>query len=122
MSNCCKCAKWWPHNWICLKGLSVLFTVLFYLCLAFSIYMIIAICTNPVLRGSGAGNMVAYMIYNVLPVLFSAVAFLTTAKVLNVLRKIKKAVSPCCCEVEHEEVVEEVAQEEETAEATEENK
>ena len=28
MSKCCKCAKWWPHNWLCLKHLYYVFIIL----------------------------------------------------------------------------------------------
>lgn len=94
MSKCCKCGKWWPHNWLCLKGLSVLFTVLFYLTLAAVVYHAVIIIRYPLLTGLDMWRALAFYI---LGDLGAAIGFLTISKILGVLRKIKKAVSPCCC-------------------------
>ena len=98
MSNCCKCAKWFPHNWLCLKGLSVLFLVLFYLALVYAVFQAYAIFPHPQLSGSEMWLAAAFYVASDLA---AAVGFLTVAKVLKVLRKIKNAVAPCCCA--HEE-------------------
>lgn len=98
MSNCCKCAKWFPHNWLCLKGLSVLFLVLFYLALVYAVFQAYAIFTHPQLSGSEMWLAAAFYVASDLA---AAVGFLTVAKVLKALRKIKNAVAPCCCA--HEE-------------------
>ena len=37
---CCKYAKWFPHNWLCLKGLAILFLVLFYISVIYALYVI----------------------------------------------------------------------------------
>lgn len=99
MSNCCKCAKYWPHNWVCLKGLYVLFIVLFYIMLAFAIFQDVQIFRHPLITGS---QMWLAVLMATLSNLGVAVGFLTIAKVLNVLRKIKKAVAPCACSTEAE--------------------
>ena len=91
---CCKYAKWFPHNWLCLKGLSFLFVGLFYLAFCYAIYQAVIIFTHPTITG---GEMWAMAAYYVLSDLAAAVGFLTIAKVLKVLRKIKEAVAPCCC-------------------------
>ncbi|MBR4356114.1 MAG: hypothetical protein IKP96_06100 [Elusimicrobiaceae bacterium] len=95
MSNCCKCTKWFPHNWLCLKGLSIVFVVLFYLAVAFAIYQAIAIIAHPGLTGS---MMWMALVGYVLTDLAAALGFLTVAKILTAIHKIKKAVAPCCCE------------------------
>lgn len=95
MSKCCKYAKWWPHNWLCLKGLSIFFTVLFYIAFAFAIYTAYQIFTYPLL--SGAQMWTAFFSAELQLVLF-AVGFLAVAKILKALCKIKHAVAPCCCE------------------------
>ena len=97
MSKCCKCSKWWPHNWLCLKGLSVLFLVLFYLALAYAVFQAYAIFTYPMVHGS---EMWLSAFFYVASDLAAAVGFLTVAKILKALRKIKKAVAPCACSVE----------------------
>lgn len=100
MSKCSKCAKWWPHNWLCLKGLSVLFLVLFYMAFAFAIYQTIAIFMLPGMTGREiVGALLNYTVSD----LAAAVMFLTTAKILKAVAKIKHAVAPCCCEAHHEE-------------------
>ena len=97
---CCKGAKWFPHNWLCLKGLSFLFLGLFYLAFCYAIYQAVIIFTHPTITG---GEMWAMAAYYVLSDLAAAVGFLTIAKVLIVLRKIKKAVAPCACTADKEE-------------------
>ncbi|MBO7191230.1 MAG: hypothetical protein J6V32_03925 [Elusimicrobiaceae bacterium] len=95
MSKCCKYAKWFPHNWLCLKGLSIVFYVLFYITLAFLIYQDISIIFHPGLTGGLKWlALLGYTLQNA----GVAIGFLTIAKVLHALRKIKQAVAPCCCE------------------------
>ena len=95
MSKCCKCSKWFPHNWLCLKGLSYVFIGLFYLALAFGVYQAISILTYPALSGKMMWMVLAgYTLSD----LAAALGFLTIAKTLGALYKIKKAVAPCCCE------------------------
>ncbi len=100
MSNCCKYAKWWPHNWLCLKGLSVLFLVLFYLTLVFAVYQDIQIFRHPLITGA---QMWLAVVLGTLSNLGIAVAFLTVAKVLKAIGKIKCAVAPCGCDATKEE-------------------
>lgn len=99
MSNCCKCAKWWPHNWLCLKGLAVLFLVLFYVTLAFTIFQDVQILRHPLITGS---QMWLAVLLSTLSNLGIAIGFLTVAKVLIALRKIKQAVAPCGCSAKEE--------------------
>lgn len=94
MSKNCKYAKWMPHNWLCLKGLCVLFIVLFYLTLVFAVYQDIQIIRHPLITGS---QKVLALILGTLSNLGVAVALLTVAKICNALKKIKQAVAPCCC-------------------------
>ena len=96
MSKCCKCAKWWPHNWLCLKGLSVIFLALFYLALVYAVFQAYAIFTHPQLTGSEMWLAAAFYVASDLA---AAVGFLTVAKILKAVRKIKKAVAPCGCSV-----------------------
>ena len=95
MNDCCKHAKWWPHNWLCLKGLYVVFVVLFYIVLAFAIYTAYQILTYPMLSGKA---MWVTLGSTEIQLLGFALFLLTIAKMLKALRKIKKAVAPCCCE------------------------
>ena len=100
MSKCCKYAKWWPHNWLCLKGLSIFFTVLFYILLAFAIFMccqIIPAFFNPLFP---KGNVFVLFTIYVLGSIAGAFYFLAVAKILKALGKIKHAVAPCCCDQE----------------------
>lgn len=94
MSKCCKCGKWWPHNWVCLKGLHIFFTVMFYIALVYAVVQAIAVIRHPLITGA---EMWAAVAFYVLSDLGAAVVFLTISKILGALRKIKKAVSPCCC-------------------------
>ncbi len=99
MSKCCKCAKWLPHNWLCLKGLSIVFLVLFYLTLCFTVAQIATIFIQAPIIDRQIWLMVVYYLCSDL---LAAVAFLTVAKVLKVLRKIKEAVAPCNCSTDAE--------------------
>ena len=97
MSNCCKGACWTrflPHNWLCLKGLYVLFVVLFYLAVAFAIYIACQLATYPML--SGREFWMALVVAEA-QILSGALAALTVSKILKALAKIKHAVAPCCC-------------------------
>ena len=96
MSKCCKGAKCWPHNWLCLKGLSVVFLVLFYLALVYAVFQAYAIFTHPQLSGSEMWLAAAFYVASDLA---AAIGFLTVAKILKAIRKIKKAVAPCACSV-----------------------
>ena len=91
--------KWFPHNWLCLKGLSILFLVLFYFSFACGFYYTWVICKHPAFSGALLYKAIAYYL---LSCWGAAVGFLTIAKVLQALRKIKQAVAPCCCQ-EHNE-------------------
>jgi len=95
MNDCCKHAKWWPHNWLCLKGLYVTFVILFYIVLAYAIFTAYQIFTHPLLTGK---DMWYALVNAESIILLVALAFLTIAKMCKALRKIKKAVAPCCCE------------------------
>lgn len=97
MSNCCKYAKWWPHNWLCLKGLSIFFTVLFYIALAFAIFMcfyIVPAFFSPAIPRANVLIAFAYFVLGGVVVAFYSLAI---AKILKALCKIKHAVAPCCC-------------------------
>lgn len=100
MSKCCKGKCWCkflPHNWLCLKGLSVLFLVAFYLCLAFAVYMAYQISSHPMITGTQMWAMLGFYVGQSLA---AAVGCLTIAKILKALGKIKEAVAPCCCKEE----------------------
>ncbi len=100
MSKCCKYAKWFPHNWLCLKGLSIVFFVLFYVALAYLIFQDISILRHPGLTGGWKWvALLGYTLQNA----GVAIGFLTIAKILQALRKIKHAVAPCCCDAKAEE-------------------
>lgn len=104
MSNCCKHTCWTkylPHNWLCLKGLYFTFIALFYISLAFAIYMAVQFLTFPMI--SGKEMWMALGIVEV-QILGMALGLLTIAKILKALAKIKHAVAPCCC---HEDKAEE---------------
>ena len=105
MSKCCKCIKWLPHNWLCLKGISISFIVLFYITLVLMIgYEIL------IYRTSVHNVFMWYsMVVNAIAFLVTALSFLTVAKFATALRKIKKAVAPCCCEAGNSEDKKETA-------------
>lgn len=94
--------KWWPHNWLCLKGLYWIFVALFYLTIAYTVYAIYQIGVSPMLAGADKTMMLLSVLINNLSIMLG---FLTIAAILKALRKIKKAVAPCCCEAQKEEVV-----------------
>ncbi len=98
----CKKNKWWPHNWLCLKGLYWVFVVLFYLTIAYMIYAIYTISASPMLAGADKIMMLTNII---LGDLIAMLGFLTVAAILKALHKIVKSVAPCCCEQAKEEVV-----------------
>lgn len=103
MSNCCKGKCWCkflPHNWLCLKGLSVLFIVAFYVALIFAVYMGIQIAKHPMITGS---EMWVALSFYVGQSLAAAIFCLTVSKILRALAHIKHAVAPCCCEANKEE-------------------
>ncbi|MCQ2410275.1 MAG: hypothetical protein MJ053_01775 [Elusimicrobiaceae bacterium] len=104
MSKCCKCAKWLPHNWLCLKGLTVVFLVLFYIAFVYGIYQAVLVVMHPAFTGR---MMWVTLAFYLLSDWAAALGFLTIAKVLKALRKIKQAVAPCCCEGHTEEKTEE---------------
>ena len=97
MSKYCQYAKWFPHNWLCLRGLSYVFIALFYLTVVYGIYQVIVVLKN---FGTMAWQPALMFMLSDLLV---AVICLTVAKMLGALRKIKHAVAPCCCESKKEE-------------------
>lgn len=103
----CKMNKWWPHNWFCLKGLYYIFIVLFYLTLAYTLYW----GTNILIHVKDFPNGYTFW-FTFLQLLFTCcgtmLGLLTIAKILHAVRKIKKAVAPCCCDAHNEETKEEV--------------
>ena len=98
--------KWWPHNWLCLRGLYWVFVAIFYIILvttiyqlAQSIYYICVTWNNPMVdTGAQWVNLLGFLLgaisYMLIP--------LTVAVILKTLRKIKGAVAPCCCEAKQE--------------------
>jgi len=84
-----------PHNWLCLKGLYILFLVLFYLALAFVVFQDVQIARHPLISGKQMWLALALATIGNLGI---AVGILTVAKILQALYKIKKAVAPCNCE------------------------
>lgn len=113
MSNCCKCGKWWPHNWLCLKSLYWVFIALFYLTLVSAVYFLISAMLVPAGVFENAGQNKWFFILNtVTPILLGTIMSLTIAKMIKVLRFMKQALTPCACEEEHEVTTEEVVEEE----------
>lgn len=94
--------KWWPHNWFCLKGLYWIFVALFYITVLYTIYIVYLMSTTPMLTGTAYWQSMFGFLVNSLSIMLG---FLTVAAILKALRKIKKAVAPCCCEATKEEVV-----------------
>lgn len=92
----CGCAKnkWFPHNWFCLKCIAIINIVLFYVALAFTVFQVGQLCYYaaifegelPWLQVIVDGSL--RLISGVL----IALAFLTVAKVICILKKIKMAV------------------------------
>ena len=113
MSNCCKCGKWWPHNWLCLKSLYWVVIALFYLTLVSAVYFLISAMLVPAGVFENAGQNKWFFILNtVTPILLGTIMSLTIAKMIKVLRFMKQALTPCACEAEHEVTTEEVVEEE----------
>ena len=109
MSKCnCKYAKWFPHNWLCLKGLAILFLVFFYISGIYALYVIEEIIRN---FNYIPRHMLTYLIQFAMSLLLFSVFSLTVAKALKVLRKIKQAVVPCECAAKEEPAKEEVKEE-----------
>ena len=77
----------------------MVFLVLFYLTLCFTIAQIATIFIQSPIIDRQVWLMVVYYLCSDL---LAAVAFLTVAKVLCVLRKIKEVVAPCKCITEEE--------------------
>ncbi len=119
MSNCCKDKCWCrflPHNWLCLKGLSTAFLVLFYITFLAAIVIAIVLCvdvwnmftkyyadasTKELLFNKSLWAAWSVMLLQVIGIAVpSALVWLSFSKMLKVLGKIKHAVAPCCC---HEE-------------------
>lgn len=102
----CKYAKFWPHNWFCLKGLYWIFVALFYISVIAAVYFTVQLCRIPseMYAATGQSKLIAVMNY-LIPTLLGALGFISMAKVFKALRKIKKAVAPCC---RHEEAHPEV--------------
>ena len=85
---------WFPHNWLCLRGLYWVFITLFYLTLAVTLYWVYMLSTTPMLTGGAYWQSLLSMLINSLSMMLG---FLTIAVILKVLRKIDHAVAPCCC-------------------------
>jgi hypothetical protein len=127
MSNCCKqkcCLRFLPHNWLCLKGLSISFLVLFYILLILWLVQVgfIVFSGIPALRLAGASSRdILVALWGQAPSLITPLVlmlvFLAMSKILKALRKIVHAVAPCQC---HQEVAQE--EQEEVKEVTEEAK
>ena len=94
--------KWWPHNWFCLRGLYWIFVALFYVTLLYTLYIVYLMSTTPMLSGASYWQSLLGFLANALSLMLG---FLTIAAILKGLRKIAKAVVPCCCEAKKEEVV-----------------
>ena len=100
-NKCC----WWPHNWLCLRGLYWTFVALFYFAIAYTIYIAYLMVRSPMLIGQDFWIALVSMLFNALGVLLG---LLTITVILKSLRKIVHAVAPCCCH-EQAEGKEEVA-------------
>ena len=108
--SCCKQKCWMrflPHNWLCLKGLSVVFTVFFYILLILWLVMwgFIFFSAIPAMRLAGASftdillALFGHIFAIVVPVVVMVV-FLAFSKILKALHKIVHAVAPCGCHLE----------------------
>lgn len=99
-NKCC----WWPHNWLCLKGLYWVFVAFFYLAIVYTVYVAYMMIASPMLTGVAFWESFLSFLVNAISIM---VGFLTVAAVLKALRKIVHAVAPCCCHQEEakEEVV-----------------
>ena len=128
MSNCCKQKCWMrflPHNWLCLKGLSITFVVFFYILLIVLLVQVgfIACQGIPAMRLAGASwkDIMAVLWAQAIPSLVipfvMMLVFLAISKILKVLHKIVHVVAPCGCQHEMVQEVKEVVETEEKEEA-----
>lgn len=97
----CKC-KLFPHNWFCLKGIYWIFVTLFYLTIGYGIYGVTSLTNHPMLSGQVYYEALTGFLINVFSFML---IFITVAKIVLALAKIKQAVAPCCCHQTTEEVV-----------------
>ena len=102
MSTCRKCTKWFPHNWLCLKGLAIIFLVMFYLAFIGGFWQTVLVIKHPAITGSLMYKVIAYYL---LSYWGAAIGFLTIAKILQALREFK----PCRCGEKHANEKEEPA-------------
>ena len=121
MSKCSKGACWTrflPHNWLCLKGLSRAFLVLFYLSLLLSLGIAGYLCSHiwdvfyayltpasnsELLSTPGLWEAWGVILLQVAAIeIPTALMLLAYSKGLKALAKIKQAVAPCCCQEEAE--------------------
>ncbi len=99
----CKKCCWFPHNWLCLRGLYWIFIALFYITIGFTLYWVYMLSTTPMLTGAAYWQNLVSLLINSGSMMLG---FLTVAAVLKALRKVVHAVAPCCChEEEKTEVV-----------------
>jgi hypothetical protein len=106
-----------PHNWLCLKGLSITFLVLFYALLILWLiqFGFLLFQGIPAMRLAGASYKdIVVALWGQMPSIVMPVIlmlfFLTLSKILKALRKIVHAVAPCGC------AREQIAQEEQPQE------
>ena len=107
MSNCCKQKCWMrflPHNWLCLKGLSITFLVFFYILLILWLVNLgfVLFSGIPAMRLAGASwKDIMAALWAQAPVMVTPiglmVVFLAFSKALKALRKIVHTVAPCSC-------------------------
>ena len=73
-----------------------------YLTIAYAIYIVFLMSTTPMLTGAAYWENLFNFLINAFSIMLG---FITVAKVIKAVAKIKKAVAPCCCEAHQEEVV-----------------
>jgi len=100
MGCCKKKCCWLPHNWLCLKGLYWVFITLFYLAIAYTLYVVYLMVSSPMLSGAAFWESLLSFVINALSIMLG---FLTVAAILKALRKIVHAVAPCCCQEQAKE-------------------
>ena len=98
----CKWYRWMPHNWFCLRGLYWIFVTLFYLMIAYTLYLVYVISSTPMLSGAAYWSYLISMLITMFGIMLG---FLTVAIILKALRKIVSVVAPCCEENPSEEIV-----------------
>lgn len=94
---------WLPHNWLCLKSLYWIFVVLFYCTFAYTLYGAIYYIwqiRNPMVSQE---ELLAAVIPFAIMQFGALLGGWTMIIILRALRKIKKAVAPCCCHEEKNE-------------------